>query len=944
MPTISFDGQSLIIGTQRVWLVSGSLHYFRIPHELWPQRLAAAKQAGLNCITTCVAWNVHEPEPGQFHFEGDADLRRFVQLIGEAGMYCILGPGPYIGAEWDFGGLPAWLNRIEGVQLRQANPAYIEACTRYLGQVMGQVKDLQVTGSSSITDRPVEVVVARPGARGSGRRTPSEAAAATTTAEPSGGGIVMVQAENQWYCHNPDQIGKYLGELTRYLRENGCTVPISMCNNLWATVDGTIATWNANEHLAADLRQLSVVQPNAPRFVSAYWPGRCAHWGGKHEERFDAGQISHHLAQILASGAQYNLYMFHGGTSFGFYAGRSDAGPDRFTTTSYDYGAPLLEAGGRGDKFLAVKRISTFASQFANIFAHLEPGRGHVAVAPVEVGAGLSVIHQHGGQGQVVFLLKGPQDQTTQLDMLLPNGLTLPVPIGSDRVAWFVIDANLAGVAQLTYTNLRPWAFLGNRMLVLFGPAGAEGLICINDALLSIEVPTGRTPGVALHEDLTIVILNAEQVDAAYPTDTGLVIGAAGLAEDDAPLPHADWPQVQSIEFDGQIRRRRMTSPQRHSAPRLGNWKHAAVTEMIDGSSASFTPIDGPASLETLKCNFGYGWYRLSLRNPVDANLLTPGSADRLHLFDGGVLRTLLGRAPGAQRGPCHLKLTEQITLLADNLGRSGCNGGLTERKGLFDHLYDVAAFELGVPQVIAGRAPDLFELGGFFATTRRDDRPPADALLWQLEGMRNGVMVLELEGFEAAAMLLVNDQPIGVYDPQLTSGTGRFTLEAGKQFGRGVTRIQLALFEPFDAQRHTLARIKLYQSSEKLTSRAAWAFAPWTPPQAEAFGPMPKLATSLPCWYRTQFKVSHTDAPLWFEIPTAGSLSKGQIYLNGHNLGRYFAATQAGQPVGPQTRYYLPEPWLHSDSPNELLIFEEHGNKPAKCKLIYDPMGPPRL
>jgi beta-galactosidase len=110
MANISHDGQSFLIDNRRIWLVSGAVHYARTPRELWRQRLRAAKQAGLNCIDTYVFWNLHEPQPGTFRFDGDADLRAFVQMIGEEGLYCILRPGPYVCSEWDFGGLPAWLH------------------------------------------------------------------------------------------------------------------------------------------------------------------------------------------------------------------------------------------------------------------------------------------------------------------------------------------------------------------------------------------------------------------------------------------------------------------------------------------------------------------------------------------------------------------------------------------------------------------------------------------------------------------------------------------------------------------------------------------------------------------------------------------------------------------------------------------------------------------
>ena len=459
MPSISYDRQSLSIDGRRIWLVSGAIHYPRVPHELWRHRIRAARQAGLNCIETYVFWNIHEPKRGKFDFKHNVDLRRVVELIGEEGMYCILRPGPYVCAEWDFGGHPAWLNTVEGLRYREANEPYLEACSRYLGQVMEQVRDLQATA-------------------------------------PAGGPIVMMQAENEWLCHPPEQGRPYRREVVRYLRENGCEVPINVCNTRGQRVEGAIDTWNANERRAGDLRQLAIVQPNAPRMVPEFWPGWFDAWGRPHHTKFDGQWNLARLAQMLAVGAQYNLYMFHGGTNFAFHGGRSICGPDCFMTTSYDYDAPLREAGGRGEKYAVVKRVSMFASQFGHVFAHLD-ARQHAAAAPMEDGHGLSVIHQSGGQGDVIFIIRDDNDKRDSVDVLLPNGLSLPVPLDDQRAAWLVTQANLAGVAELTWTNLRPWAFVGKSLLVLFGPAGADGLVNLNGATISITVPTptGRVIG-----------------------------------------------------------------------------------------------------------------------------------------------------------------------------------------------------------------------------------------------------------------------------------------------------------------------------------------------------------------------------------------------------------------------------------------------------------------
>src|SRR5678816_885241 len=207
MPSVTYDGRSFMVDGKRIWLVSGSIHYARIAHEQWQDRVHAAKLAGLNTIETPVFWNRHETRPGHFDFKGDNDLRRFVQLIGQAGMYCILRPGPFVGQLWDAGGLPPWLTSVKGIKLRAANGPLLEACSRYLTAVSGQIRDLQVTS---------------PGKPGP---------------------IVLVQSESGWTCGDDAAAQSYLGELNRYLRESGINVPIINANNLWAGAEGEVDCW-----------------------------------------------------------------------------------------------------------------------------------------------------------------------------------------------------------------------------------------------------------------------------------------------------------------------------------------------------------------------------------------------------------------------------------------------------------------------------------------------------------------------------------------------------------------------------------------------------------------------------------------------------------------------------------------------------------------------------
>jgi hypothetical protein len=899
MQTISYDAQSFMLDGRRIWLTSGSIHYPRVPRQLWRARIRAAKQAGLNCISTYVFWNVHEPSPGKFHFAEQADLRHFVELIGSEGMYCILRPGPYVCGEWDFGGLPAWLLRDETMKLREAHGPFLEATARYFGKVLEQVADLQVTS-------------------------------------PKPGPIVLMQAENEWFCHNEKQIDGYLGEVVRYLRENGCTVPISMCNNLWARLDGVIDTWNAREHLLDHLRQFRMEQRNAPRLVTEYWPGWFDRYGEKHQPGPDAAQVEHDLAQILAAGAQCNLYMFHGGTNFGDGAARQATGDGGMLTNSYDYDAPLAEAGAPTAKYEAVKRVSTFASQFDHVFAHLSADDQRACLAPDSDEPGVSIVHQHGTQGDVVFFLRSAKDKTKQIDLLLPNGLTLPVSLGDDRAAWVLLDANLGGVAELTYTNLRPWALIDKRLLVLFGPAGSDGVICIDGAPLSVKVPTGKTPLVDIHEELTLVVLNHEQVNAAVAMDKWLIVGCDGVNEQDEPRPRRGWAQAYVIDGDGDTQTVKVAPSRKSAAPKLNDWQYADAAALVDGTSEAYAAIDGPAGLETLKQTKGYGWYRLKMKAAATGNIIADGG-DRLHLFAGGKATDVLGIGPGAQRGPAKLNLTKDVTVLADNAGHACYGWTFGERKGLYGHIYQVEPQAMGKAKIVTGRAPDAFALRGYWTQLHAGERPPADTVTWTYTSRSNQTLIFDIDHFAAPAMLIVNDQPIGVYHPQLT-GSARFVLHPQAPLKRGKNIIEFALFEPYDAKAHSLKAVSMYRVKKSLTERAAWAFAPFALPKARQFVPAPASTPALPGFYRATFSVTHTDVPLWLE---PDGMTKGQLYLNGHNLGRYFQQTATGKHVGPQKRYYLPEPWLHIDKPNELTLFDEHGRSPDKCKLVYDHHGP---
>ena len=895
MANISYDDHCFAVDGRRIWLTSGTIHYARVPHELWRDRIRAAQQAGFNCIDTYVFWAHHEMTAGSFRFTADADLRRFVELIASEGMWCILRPGPYVGASWDFGGMPPWLHEQPDMAFRQSDPAFLQATARYLDAVMDQVRDLQAS-----TDE--------------------------------GGPILLVQNENEWFCHNDEEGEKYLNEISRYLRESGCTVPIINCNNLWQEVVGTIDCWAGWEDMLATCRQLRIAQPDAPRIIGELWTGGHETWGAKPREATDPQQLLHTMVEASAAGAMVNLYLFHGGTSFGFNAGR---GLEGFHTTSHHFDAPLGEAGGRGTKYGLIKRLATFLSRFDRVMAHLNP-----ANQPTVATSGVSVVHQTGDQGDVVFILRDSTKGPSSVDVMTPTGQTMTVHLGSDRAAWLLLNVNLDGVAKLEMSNLRPVAFLDRRLLVMWGPAGSEGLISIDGTHLTCTVPTGKTPEIIEYDPVTIIVLNEAQVDATYMLGGELFVGIGGFDVEDRPIRHAKYGSYTLVQADGTVSRKRSPkAPEPQNDPRLSGWQHVSLSGYLDGSAPKYATIEGPRGVEQCGADYGYAWYRLRLdrRSAGNVNLLAPEAGDRLHLYIDGKAAGVLGEGPGATAEPVDVSLgsgTCDVVLLADNLGRFDTGQGLGERKGLFGHLLDVAPLRIGKPTTNIEPSPDPFELNGFVFAARQGDRAPQRRYTYTLT-QRSKPTVLTLHGERPSSVVFINDQPIMI-DPGGTAVEPLVieTARLRRQKNTIVIAPMSSTSDGFDISRHA----RFHEVKEVISQKADWWYARWVPPDVSMFRAMPQDRPADPCWYRATFSAGSRDVPLWLEI---NGLSKGQIYVNGYNIGRYFNTTAAGKSVGPQKRFYLPEPWLNVDEPNELMLFDEHGKRPTGCRLIYDERGP---
>ncbi|WP_372664440.1 glycoside hydrolase family 35 protein [Amycolatopsis kentuckyensis] len=319
MPEFAIGDTDFLLDGQPFRILSGALHYFRVHPDLWADRIDKARRMGLNTIETYVPWNAHAPSPDTFDLSGGLDLDRFLRLVAEAGMYAIVRPGPYICAEWDNGGLPAWLFRDPAVGVRRYDPRYLAAVREYLTRVYEVVVPHQV-------DR--------------------------------GGPVLLVQVENEYGAFGDDK--QYLRALADHTRASGITVPLTTVDQPDMLEAGSLEGLHRTASFGSGARErlaiLRAHQPTGPLMCSEFWNGWFDHWGAHHHTT-PAADAAAELDALLAAGASVNLYMFHGGTNFGLTNGANDKGVYQPLVTSYDYDAPLDEAGDPTPKYHAFRDV-----------------------------------------------------------------------------------------------------------------------------------------------------------------------------------------------------------------------------------------------------------------------------------------------------------------------------------------------------------------------------------------------------------------------------------------------------------------------------------------------------------------------------------------------------------------------------------------------------------
>jgi beta-galactosidase len=315
--TFALGDSDFLLDGKPLQIRCGELHFARVPREYWQHRLRQCKAMGLNAVCAYLFWNYHEWEQGKFDWSGQKDAAEFCRMAQAEGLWVVLRPGPYACAEWEMGGLPWWLLKHDDMQLRSRDPRFISAAQNWLKEVG------RVLGPQQVTQ---------------------------------GGPILLVQVENEYGFFGKD--AEYMGDIKQALLDGGFNVPLFACSPPSAMRNGyrpdIFMVVNFGKAPGSSFKALREIQPTGPLMCGEFYPGWFDTWGYPHHMG-NTPQYIADLKYMLENNASFSIYMAHGGTTFGLWAGNDR--PFKPDTSSYDYDAPISEAGWIGDKFNQTREL-----------------------------------------------------------------------------------------------------------------------------------------------------------------------------------------------------------------------------------------------------------------------------------------------------------------------------------------------------------------------------------------------------------------------------------------------------------------------------------------------------------------------------------------------------------------------------------------------------------
>lgn len=478
-PTITATSNSFVVDGKPFFIFSGEMHYFRIPRNLWYDRLLKAKRAGLNAVASYIAWNWHEPREGSLLFNDEGaeglyrnsefsrDLEGYIEAVQRLGLYFIARPGPYICSEWDSGGHPNWLYARVNV-LRSLDPAYISQAERWYGTVLPLIAQQSAL---------------------------------------KGGPVIMVQIENEYFWGDASYLLKLYDIVRAYITD----LPV-VTNEDWHvegtpiinTIDDYPSPWDV-AGFDNKVRSYVKTQPGMPKMHMELEGGWFTTFGGPlptSRGSFPAEWTETLIKTTIGLGVNaVNIYMFHGGTNPGYYTGK-------YITTSYDYEAAISEWGYLRERYYAIKRVALFTRSFNDLLVSTWPAEGFVQASE----PGVDVFTRVGERGEAFVVLRNLADRHVNIKLKYRgevNPLSGSIRVPARGAKLVVLNYTVEGTPfKLVYTASEPLLKVvenGEALLVVYGDPGEEGGLAVSsEAPLTVNYSGGLT--VERRDEKTVLI------------------------------------------------------------------------------------------------------------------------------------------------------------------------------------------------------------------------------------------------------------------------------------------------------------------------------------------------------------------------------------------------------------------------------------------------------
>lgn len=931
--SVTYDSKSYLIDDQRIFLKAAAVHYFRMPQAEWRDVLMKAKLAGMNCIDTYFAWNVHEPMEGNWDFNGDNDCGAFLDLCAELGLWVIARPGPYICAEWDFGGFPWWLAGKPGMKYRDHNDVFMKYVETYF-------------------DRIVPIIAARQ--------------------HGLGGSVILVQVENEYAHLASDEEGKlYLDALRDGLLARGITVPLICC---MGGVEGAVE--GANFWSGADdwFKALQEKQPDTPKIVTEFWTGWFEHWGAAAALQKTPALLEKRIMEVLRAGySGISQYMFYGGTNFGDYGGRTVGASDIYMVTSYDYNATLDEYGGLTEKFSVTKRMHSMIDAMSDFWLNSEE-----VPANVRAGDGCSVRARKSGDSIVYFIESLREERETfyftdsagrTFHTMANPGQIVPISVHIPVIEGVTIDANgWIGYNDLLGDVPTLLLFTGNGQRISLTIASTNNIIegaaelpvrhhlSVDKRSVTLDFYAFSDPQTA-HltiggHTLRIVVLNEEMMNRTWKTELllpdgniqdRLVIGCDELssASDGELLIKSDpLSLICAIDQDVTLWLQETGNGNKSQNTKLHDWSKQEAGFV---SSAAASPT-GPSGFSNADHPFGHLLFSTDIHSEddVESSIVMPHLADPARVFVNGMEQGFVYDTGAAIVRVALSQGVNRIEWLVQNMGRYNFSYDLGEEKGLFGHAYlggdsvsllrgwsaygtntNIHLDEVASPEADADRSSYLTK--SITIDGKYDRAVLVGAVAKQMKV--NGVQV-DMAGYN-------NWYKFRTVDLSALITPGENTIEI-ERLQTPIARLELLLFSSGEQIKGISSAPLLRPGDTKQiipegTLTAAVSFTNRTADKQSGkwlpIEPDGKVMTGRPTWFRCNISLDPNDrsALTGLKIRMSG-MGKGSLWLNGLHLGRYWH-------IGPQEDYKIPLSWIRPT--NELLIFDEEGRVPNGVRLI---------